>query len=81
VAVITAVPWYTFAWNLGATVPFATLFVWGILFEVCHVCYTLIAATYNLWRYLVAAVYRFSGRILIKLRKRKGAASTGTDFA
>jgi hypothetical protein len=85
VAVITAVPWYVFAWNLGATVPFATLFVWEILFEVCHVCYTFalkisgwIAATYNFWRYLVDIAYPS----LSKLRKRTdGAASLGTDFA
>jgi hypothetical protein len=75
VAVITAVPWYTFAWNLGATVPFATLFVWAILFEVCHVFYTFlssiggwIAAAYNFWRYLVDIAYPS----LIMLRKRRG---------
>ena len=84
VAVITAVPWYIFAWNLGATVPFATLFVWAILFEVCHVCYTFalriggwIAAAYNFWRYLVDTAYPS----LIKLRKPRGAASSVTDFA
>jgi hypothetical protein len=81
VAVITAVPWYTFAWNLGATVPFATLFVWAILFEVCHVCYNFalciggwIAAAYNFWRYLVDIAYPS----YIKPRKRRGAASLGT---
>jgi hypothetical protein len=84
VAVITAVPWYIFAWNLGATVPFATLFVWAILLEVCHVCYTFalriggwIAAAYNFWRYLVDIAYPS----LIKLRKPRGAASSVTDFA
>lgn len=85
VAVITAAPWYLyiFVWNLVATVPFATLFVWAILFEVCHVCYTLalkigvwIAAAYNFWRHLVDNAYNS----LIKLPKRRGAVSFRDRF-
>jgi hypothetical protein len=56
----------------------------AILFEACHVRYTFalnvsgrIAAAYNFWRYLVVIAYPS----LIKLRKRRGAASLGTDLA
>lgn len=36
-AVITAVPWYDVGLNLGATLPYATWFLWSSLLEAGHI--------------------------------------------
>jgi hypothetical protein len=84
VAVITAVPWYTSAWNLGATVPFATLFVWAFLFEACHVFLYLFVKYWRLDSCSIQFLEVF-GRYCLSFidyaTKMEGAPSPGTDFA
>jgi hypothetical protein len=49
-AVITAVPWYDVGLNLGATVPYATWFLWSSFLEAGHIFIIILRLVTRLFR-------------------------------
>jgi hypothetical protein len=66
-AVITAVPWYNVGLNLGATLPFATWFLWSSFLEAGHISIIILRPITR----LVRTGYRYCQRTMEFWRQTK----------
>lgn len=62
VAVITAVPWYNFAFQLASILPFASWFIWSALLEFGHILLIIVRLACRLlwiWHLSLRTIWRF----------------------